>query len=124
MGLQITSYEPGKMIIDGQTYTKDLIIYEDTVIDNWRRKKSHILICEDLEPLWGLLKRQRFAFDALVVGTGYDGLLKLTSDWKQWVTLDLWVHQSDFFRTDEAVDKFNELLGQGKKVAGAFHLYC
>lgn len=124
MSLKITGYEPGKMIIDDKTYTKDLIIYGDTIIENWWRKEGHILICEDLEPLWELLKRKRFAFDALVVGTGYDGLLKLTSTVIEWIELDLWVHQIDFFRTDEAVDKFNELLEEDKKVAGAFHLTC
>jgi hypothetical protein len=28
------------------------------------------------------------------------------------------------YKTDQAVRKYNELLKEGKKVAGAFHLTC
>ncbi|MHA1222967.1 MAG: hypothetical protein ACTSP3_06870 [Candidatus Heimdallarchaeaceae archaeon] len=28
------------------------------------------------------------------------------------------------FKTQEAVEKYNEIAQQGKKVAGAFHLTC
>jgi hypothetical protein len=122
--MHIESYEFGKMVIDGKEYTKDLIIYGDTVIDNWRREEGHILICDDLQPLWDLLGNKHFAFDALVLGMGSDGMMKLSPDWKDWVKFDLWVHQSDRLPTLEAVSLYNKRLADGEKVAGAFHLTC
>jgi len=121
---KIDSYEFGKMVIDGEEYTKDLIVYGDTIIENWRREKGHVLISDDLQPLWDLFGNKHFAFDALVLGMGRDGILKLSPDWKEWVKFDLWVHQIDFLPTQDAVELYNKRLENGEKVAGAFHLTC
>ncbi|OQY18037.1 MAG: hypothetical protein B6I35_13630 [Anaerolineaceae bacterium 4572_32.2] len=45
---QIESYRFGRIIIDGQTHSKDVIILPDRVIENWWRQEGHALHLDDL----------------------------------------------------------------------------
>ena len=45
---QIESYRFGHIVIDGQSYTRDVILLADRVIPNWWRKEGHALYPEDL----------------------------------------------------------------------------
>jgi hypothetical protein len=48
MTYEIEKYSFGKMVINGKTYTQDLIIYPDSIEDSWWRKKGHSLVPEDI----------------------------------------------------------------------------
>jgi len=39
----IESYKFGEILIDGVTYTSDVIIYPDSVDFKWWRKEGHLL---------------------------------------------------------------------------------
>ncbi len=111
---RINSYSFGFMDVDGVAYTTDLIILPSGVVPNWWRKEGHILCVEDLEPL---LKEKPVV---LVVGTGYDGRLRVSQEVKavaERAGIRLVVE-----RTLSAWKTFNEL--KEKRKAGAFHLTC
>ena len=111
----IESYTFGRIVVDGKSYTSDLIIYPDRVEDHWRRKSGHRLAPEDLEQL--LQGQAR----ALVVGTGNEGLMRVPDE-----TLD-YLESAGFEvivqRTDEACETYNRLAEQGPVIA-ALHLTC
>jgi len=75
----IDSYEFGRIVVDGQAYTSDLIILPDRVDAGWWRKEGHNLCVEDIEQAMSANP------DVLVVGTGADGLMKVPDDTREYV---------------------------------------
>ena len=45
----IDSYIFGKIVIDGQDYDRDVIVYPDYVERNWWRKEGHELCIDDIK---------------------------------------------------------------------------
>ena len=112
----IEKYRFGKMVINGHSYTSDLIIYTDSIETNWRRKKGHALHLDDLK----ILKEKEI--ETLVVGTGMFGLVQVPEELiKKLETKEISISVE---KSTQAVKKFNELVKKGVKVAGAFHLNC
>lgn len=114
--MKINHYSFGKMVVGKEEYQADLIIFPDSVYKSWWRKEGHSLCLEDLTEV---LKRD---IEVLVVGTGAYGKMKvpetLISELKS-KGIDVLVSE-----TEKAINQFNSLLEQNKKVAGAFHLTC
>jgi len=111
----IESYSFGKMVVNGERFTSDLIITLNRIKSSWWRKSGHNLFLEDLE--------EALAEEAevLVIGTGSSGLMRVEEEVKLFA-------QSKGMRliiekTAEAVKSFNKLSSQ-KKTIGAFHLTC
>ena len=42
------SYSFGRMVIEGKTYTSDILLYPNKIDDSWWRKSSHLLLKGDL----------------------------------------------------------------------------
>jgi len=106
------------MVIDGRRYTSDVIVFPERVIDGWWRKEGHRLYVEDLREI---LKHEPKP-EILVVGTGYYGLVKVSSEVEYTLKsrgIEL-VAQS----TREACQTFNKSLKSSRRVVGAFHLTC
>lgn len=105
----------GRMIIEGQTYTSDLIIFPDRINHSWWRKSGHRLCLEDIKEV---LKEEP---EVIIIGTGFTGLMKVEEDVKRHAQAKgiLLIIE----KTKNAVQKFNELSSK-KKTAGAFHLTC
>ena len=113
--LKIEHYSFGKIIIDGKSYTSDVIIYPDRVSASWWRKEGHNL---DIADLTDVIKAKP---DVLVVGTGYSGAMRvpqetLTHLESKGITVKV-------SRSSEAVELFNTLQ-TGKNVVAALHLTC
>lgn len=111
----IEHYEFGKIVIEGKTYTSDLIIMPDRIIENWWRKEGHNLVIDDIEPVifgWPI---------TLVIGTGYDGMLKVSKEVRK--MLPLRGVKIIEFKTKEAVEAYNEIY-KFEKTAAAIHLTC
>lgn len=109
----IEHYSFGKIIIDGQTYTSDVIILEDTILDDWWRDQGHVLNPQDLQKVY------EKSPDTLVVGTGAYGRMKVPEKTRSDIEnkgINLIVE-----KTEDAVQTFNELQGSR---AAAFHLTC
>lgn len=114
----IESYEFGAMVINGKKYTKDIIVFPEKIIDYWWRKEGHMLNVEDLREIF----EQKTKLEILVVGTGYYGIMKISSEVNEILksqAIELIVQP-----TTEACQAFNKLLEAGKRVIGAFHLTC
>ena len=68
---RIEAYQFGRVTIDGQTYTHDLIICPDGIRADWWRKEGHGLCPEDLDAVIHLDP------EVLIVGCGRDDRLKV-----------------------------------------------
>lgn len=114
----IESYSFGRMVIEGEEYGDDLMVYEKEVNSGWVRKRGHKLHPEDLTWITGKSP------DLLVVGTGSNGRMKVTDETRNYLSengIDLWIGE-----TQEAADYFNTRLEEEneEEIAGAFHLTC
>ena len=45
---RIDRYEFGRIVVNGNEHTRDLIILPDRVVGNWWRRDGHALVTEDL----------------------------------------------------------------------------
>jgi len=114
--MRVSSYQFGRIVIDGITYSGDCIILAGAVLANWRRKQGHVLCPEDLQPVVTAKP------SILVVGCGASGLMKISKELPQFlqghnITLE-------DFDTYKAVERYNELSRTGENVAAALHLTC
>jgi len=111
----IETYAFGQMVIDGQTYTSDLIIFPSRIQSSWWRQAGHRLCLADLQNVF------QEEPEAVVVGTGFYGLMKVEKEVKEMArakNISLIIE-----KTKEAVQSFNRIASQ-KKTIGAFHLTC
>ena len=111
----IDSYSFGRMVIDGKTYTSDVILYPDKVDDSWWRESGHLLQKEDLRDVI------QYNPEILIVGTGAYGLMKILDETKQFLETEGIELISE--ETKEACKIYNELK-ERKKAVAAFHLTC
>jgi hypothetical protein len=114
--MKIEEYSFGRIVIDGQTYTSDVIIHPGRVDDKWWRKEGHNLADADLDSVWPE------APEILVVGTGSPGLMKVDPSVEQRCKRER--IELIALPTAEAVAAFNRLSAENKKAAAALHLTC
>lgn len=115
--MSIEHYEFGRITIDGQTYTDDVIITPDGVDDSWWREKGHELCCADLEPVW------KARPDILLIGTGARGVMKVLPEAHK--EMDRKCAQVHVLQTDVAVERYNQLARkESRRVVAALHLTC
>ncbi len=113
--MKIDSYSFGRIVIDGKTYTSDVIIYPGRVEASWWRKEGHLLQPEDLT------EALRAKPEVLIIGTGYSGVMQVPRE-----TVDALAARGievKVERTSKAVEVFNEPQGK-KTVIAALHLTC
>jgi hypothetical protein len=112
----ITAYRFGEIEIDGRTYTADLIITPERVVDRWWRKQGHNLALADLAPIMAARP------EILVVGTGHDGRMAVADETRRYLR-----KQGVELRaalTAEAVQEFNRLQRESARIVAALHLTC
>ena len=113
----IESYSFGRMVIEGEEYRDDLMIYNREVNSGWVRRQGHQLSPDDIT--WITNKDP----DLIVIGTGSTGRMKVKDKTRKLLKkqgIEFWIG-----KTEEAADHFNSKLQAGqKKIAGAFHLTC
>jgi len=113
--MHIESYSFGRIVINGTTYTSDVIIYPGRVDPSWWREEGHRLGHADVADA---LKARP---DVLIIGTGYSGVMRVPQDALETIAaqgVDVRVE-----RTSQAVELYNELQA-GRKVVAALHLTC
>jgi len=111
----IDAYDFGWIVIDGTTYTSDLIIFPDRIEAAWWRREGHVLHIEDIELI--ILAKP----ELLIVGTGKYGVMKVPVQTRAYLHangVDVLVEP-----TDRAVELYNYYAG-AKKVVAALHLTC
>jgi hypothetical protein len=114
--MNITGYRFGSIAIDGRTYTSDVIITPERVIDTWWRQQGHTLGVADLGDVVAAKP------DLLVVGTGYFGRMSISQETRRY--LEMHGIQVRDARTLDAVHDFNRLQKEPGRVAAALHLTC
>ncbi len=113
--MNIEEYKFGRIVIDGQAYTDDIIIIGDTVYPEWWRKKGHELQTEDIAKI---IEAEP---DALVVGKGYYGRMTVRESAR--AAVEKLGCELIAKKTREATQIYNDLNNKDN-VAAALHLSC
>jgi len=113
--MKINSYKFGEIVIDGTTYSNDLVIAGGNIHTRWVRHEGHAVRPMDLEK-WISKGCRR-----LIVGTGAAGYCKVHPDLEEYCK----EHSISLIAlpTAKAIDEFNSLTETTGTVA-AFHLTC
>ena len=113
--MRIQKYCFGEVVIEGEKYTEDVLVFPDRVRSGWWRKEGHLLQVDDLkEALAG-------GPEALIVGMGSQQCMK--------VAPEVVAHTREAgiellaFDTRGACQTWNQLVGK-RKVVAALHLTC
>jgi len=114
--MKIEYYSFGSIRVDGRTYTSDLIIFPDRIIDRWRRVEGHSLAVEDLGDVLACAPR------ILIVGRGAFGCMKISSVTREFLEKK-GIELIDG-KTADMVSVFNDKAASGERPIGAFHLTC
>jgi len=112
----IDFYDFGKIIIDGKTYSHDLIVTPTCIISPWWRKEGHYLTKNDLN------KILNESIEYIIIGTGFSGMMRISENLKEFLKTQCIPHFIG--PTGEAVSRFNNTLKENEKVFGVFHLTC
>jgi len=111
---RLEGYRFGRLVVDGEEETRDVIVLPDRVVRNWWRIDGHSLVMEDLEDVAGDLPER------LIVGTGADQRMRpdpavLRELAERGVSVEV-------LSTDHAVERYGEL--DPAEAAAALHLTC
>ena len=113
--MKIESYSFGSILVDGESYTGDLIILPAEIDASWWRKRSHKVELADIPKL---LEAE---MDVIIFGTGAYGLMTIDKKVIEHFTdrnIELIIE-----KTGKAVNTYNE-ISENKKVIAALHLTC
>ena len=111
----IDSYAFGKIVVNGRTYTSDIIIFPDRVKGNWWRREGHRLHTEDIEEVVNEKP------EVIIVGRGYSGLMEISreaADHLKAKGIELIAEN-----TGKATELYNK-LSKSRKIIAALHLAC
>lgn len=111
---RIEGYRFGRIVVDGDEQTRDVIVLPDRVVTEWWREEGHRLRLADLDDVLDELPER------LLVGTGAYGEMRPAPDAieqlrKRGVEVEV-------MPTDEAVRRYSEL--DPRRTAAALHLTC
>ena len=117
---KIDTFNFGFIVVDGRQYTYDVVILPDGTVQEREAGKarlgSHTISGDDVR------KVVREQPQVIVIGTGTSGMARLSRDAEDYLRqakLNPLVLPSP-----EAVEKFNRLVGEGKRVAALLHITC
>lgn len=115
---KIESYQPGKMIIDGRTYIRDILILSDGKIK--QRDDVYLNFVNHIVKQAEILELLKDYPEIVVIGTGEQEKLRLSFNLERLIT-DM---KADLFAmsTAKAVEKYNRMVDDGKRTAALFHL--
>lgn len=117
---KIDSFNFGFIVVDGKQYVCDVLILPDGTVTkreaSGRRLGSHTISRSEIESLY------RAQPDVILVGCGTSWLARLSEDaeaYLQEANLNPVILPSSL-----AVKTFNQLVGEGKRVAALIHITC
>jgi hypothetical protein len=114
--MKIEDYAFGRIVVDGVTYTDDIKIIDGEVKPQWFRKTGHRVEVSDISDL---LEKSP---ELILFGKGASGNMAVSEE----VAEKLEAQRIEMIAkpTQEAVEIFNRLAGEGRSVAAGFHLTC
>ena len=113
--MYIDRYEFGFIVIEGQTFRNDVLIWPDRIKDDWWRKEGHLLQLDDVAEALAANP------EVLVVGQGDPGNMQVDPALVAYLQdrrVELMAHP-----TREACRVINDLSG-ARRLAAALHLTC
>lgn len=113
---RIDYYDFGHIVVGGRDFVHDVVITPERVVPDWWRLEGHRLQLPDVRDY--LLEE----VDAVVIGTGYSGLMRVDGD-----VVEAFARRGRRVyveRTRRAVELYNRLVGEGKKVLAFLHITC
>ena len=112
----ITDFSFGRIVANGQTCSNDVKIIRGTLVPDWWRKSGHTVEIEDLQD--ALDSDPEF----IVIGKGQPGYMQLTDSLREHLAVKgvKLIEEP----TARAVETFNRLIKDGRRVAGGFHVGC
>jgi hypothetical protein len=111
---RIDGYQFGRLVVDGEEQTRDVIVLPDRVLTDWRRVDGHRLVLADLDEVLEELPER------LLVGTGAYG--RVRPDPALIAHLRQREVEVETLPTAEAVRRYGEL--DSRRTAAALHLTC
>jgi len=111
---RIDGYRFGRVVVDGEEQTRDVIVLPDRVVTGWWRAEGHRLVLADLGDVVEELPER------LLVGTGAYG--RMQPDPEVLEELRRRGVEVEAMPTDEAVRRYREL--DPRRTAAALHLTC
>jgi hypothetical protein len=113
--MHIERYEFGLIVIEGQTFKTDLLIWPGRIKSDWWRQEAHLLHLDDVAEALAANPQ------VLVVGQGEPGKMQVDPALAAYLKdrgVELMVHP-----TREACRVINDLSGT-RRLAAALHLTC
>jgi hypothetical protein len=111
---RLAGYRFGRLLVEGDEETNDVIVLPDRVVRNWWRADGHSLVLPDLDEVLEELPER------LIVGTGAYG--RMHPDPHALEELRERGVEVEALPTDEAVRRYEEL--DPRRTAAALHLTC
>jgi hypothetical protein len=111
---RIAEYSFGRITVDGEQETRDVIVLPERVVRNWWRREGHALVLDDLEEVLDELPAR------LIIGTGAYG--ELRPDPKALRQLEERGIDVEALPTADAVRRYQE--SNPAATAAALHLTC
>ena len=112
--MTISDYNFGRVVVDGDEHTRDLIVLPGRVVPEWWRRDGHSLVLDDLEEVLDELPER------LIVGCGAHG--RLLPDPSVAEELARRGVEIEALPTAEAVRRYGE--SDPSRTAAALHLTC
>jgi hypothetical protein len=114
---RIEDYRFGRVVVDGEEHSRDVIVLPERVVGDWWRRDGHSLVIEDLAEVLDELPER------LVVGCGADGRLHPHPSVVD--ALAARGVEMEALPTAEAVRRYEELRSENPAAtAAALHLTC
>jgi hypothetical protein len=111
---RLEDYTFGRLTVDGQEHTRDLIVLPGRVVPDWWRREGHSLAMDDLDEVVDELPAR------LVLGVGAQSQLR--PDPAVIAQLERRGVKVECLPTDAAVRRYGEL--DERRTAAALHLTC
>lgn len=112
----IERYHFGSIIIEGRNYTHDVEVLWSGEVLSWTKPESHHI---DMASVQRAIEQNP---QVIIIGTGEAGLARVTKEAQDEIKsrgIELIIAP-----TGQAVETFNQLAQEQKKVIGLFHLTC
>jgi hypothetical protein len=114
--VRVDSTEFGSIVIDGKKYEHDVIVDWNGKVEKGWLKTRHLVDKEEFEEF-----RKRKP-EIILIGSGQYGDCEVSDSFVELAENEnIEVIVKD---TPEAIEKFNELVKEGKKVLAYFHVTC
>ncbi len=118
--VSIDKMDFGWIIVNGRKHRHDIVIFPDGTVK--RRKGGFLMFGTHAFKLKEFEELCRHEMDALVIGRGTDDVARITEDARRFIEnkrITLFEYASE-----EAIQKFNELVKNGKTVGAIIHVTC